>query len=538
MGRILQGLRRRVKHAPTHVKKHLPNTTTATLPSAFASEGLVVEELEASIKRMKFQRDKGQFAAASELDSLLVRWKHETDSTNGVYLYGSVGTGKTMLMDCFHRVVHRTFPLSNARRTHFHDFMIDVHQKMHHYKDMDVVARVLAENEILCFDEFQVTDVADAAILHRLFEALFERGTIVVATSNRAPEELYTNGINREAVFVPFERLLLERCQVVNINAIGQGKDYRVECAEKTAQQELLSVVFAPASDENVTASMEELFQGLADEERGRCSLGQQIQTGDCQSRSGRTVEAPSPVSIPVAMGRELRLDSRVGGVARTSFRSLCEKPVGSADFISLASEFHTLILENVPALSQRYHNETRRFITLIDILYDRDCLLVVSSENSLATLFQDVGGVTLGPDHRVDTDSMMDIAEEEQLLKAHNARRASKIPSSPPRGGGVTTNSRESSGPKQRFCPTEAAKSEIKIIGEGGASGRSTTMLSDNVEWSSTGRVGVSLAELASVEDVAFAFRRALSRLVEMQTPEYRRRNRARRERMRLSQR
>jgi len=266
----------------------------------------------------------------------------------GVYIHGPVGRGKSMLMDLFHAAVD---PVPR-RRVHFHAFMLEIHERLHRRRQLKAeadaigpVARDLAtELRLLCFDEFQVTNIADAMILGRLFAGLLGAGVVMVATSNAAPGELYAGGLQRER-FLPAIALLEARLDVMELEA---GPDYRRD------RIRAMAVYHAPlgaAADRALDRAFAEL-----------------------------TGEAPAgPAEIPV-QGRILRVACAAKGVARASFAELCEAPLGPADFLALARHFHTLVLDGIPSLSAERRNEVRRFVTLIDALYEHRTKLVCSA--------------------------------------------------------------------------------------------------------------------------------------------------------------
>lgn len=280
----------------------------------------------------------------------------------GLYLWGSVGRGKTMLVDLF----HESLPVQRKRRAHFHAFMADVHARIHDWRQkakrgevkgedpIRPVADALAEEAwVLAFDEFAVTDIADAMILGRLFQALFERGVVVVATSNVEPSRLYENGLNR-ALFLPFITLIEQKMQVVRLDA---RTDYRLE---KLAGHQ---VYYAPA-DDAAKSALDGLFEQLT---------------------AGRR---PSPRAIDLG-GRKLEIPFAAGAVARARFEDLCARPLGSVDYLALAREFHTLVLDDIPQLNFALRNETKRFITLIDILYENHVKLIASAAAPVERLYQ-----------------------------------------------------------------------------------------------------------------------------------------------------
>ena len=280
----------------------------------------------------------------------------------GLYVWGSVGRGKTMLMDLFFEAL----PVKRKRRVHFHAFMSDVHERIHHWRQLlkagqvsgddpiAPVAEVLAQEAwVLCFDEFTVTDIADAMILGRLFTALFAHGVVVVATSNVEPDRLYEGGLNR-SLFLPFIGLLQERMDVAKLEA---RTDFRLE---KLAG----SPVFHTPADAAAHEALSVAFRRLSGREHGRPLV--------------LTVKG-HPVEVPQA----------AGGVARFSFEDLCSKPLGAADYLAVAEEFHTVILENIPRMDFERRNEAKRFITLIDALYDSHVKLLASAEAEAPELYR-----------------------------------------------------------------------------------------------------------------------------------------------------
>ncbi len=265
----------------------------------------------------------------------------------GLYLFGGVGRGKSMLMDLFFEGA----PIEPKRRVHFHAFMQEVQSGIQAARSREssdpieeVAEEVGASATLLCFDEFQVTDIADAMILGRLFEALFARGVVTVATSNRPPDDLYKNGLNR-AVFMPFIELLKTR---VDVHELASPTDYRrtMEAGQQTW--------FSPIG---TTARA-----GL-DTAWGRLTVGR----------------VPELASLPVS-GREVVIPATVGDIGRASFRVLCEHPLGPADYLAIAERFRVFFIENVPVLDARQRNEAKRFVTLIDALYEAKVRLYCSA--------------------------------------------------------------------------------------------------------------------------------------------------------------
>lgn len=274
----------------------------------------------------------------------------------GLYIHGGVGRGKSMLMDLF----FASAPVKAKRRVHFHAFMIEVQQRLHAARDLKKpeplapIAEAIAKDAwLLCFDEFHVYTIADAMILGRLFEALFERGVVVVATSNWAPDDLYKDGLQRER-FLPFIAVLKQKLDVLHLDS---GVDYRL------ARMRSLEVYHHPLGTE-ADRALDDAFAQLTDNAKGE------------------------PLTVDVAGGRTLTLQRTALGVARASFEELCQKPLGAADYLALAGSFHTLILQGVPQLNADRHNEARRFMVLVDALYEHKVNLVMSAERPPHALY------------------------------------------------------------------------------------------------------------------------------------------------------
>lgn len=291
----------------------------------------------------------------------MMRFSSNTAAFKGVYLHGSVGRGKTMLMDTF----YESLPASiKKRRVHFHAFMIEVHDYIHSRREEDGIrdgidsalpslAAVIAQRStVLCFDEFHVTDVADAMILGRLFTAIFDMGVAVVCTSNWAPDDLYKGGLQRDR-FIPFIDFLKKNMEVVYLNSTI---DYR---ARKLMES---PVYFQPLN--SVTRNKaEQVFQGLTDGEEPY---------SDLVVVKGRTIEVPVVAN----------------GVARFNFSQLCERPLGAEDYIAIARRYHTIFLEDIPRLGYDRRNEAKRLMTLIDVLYDAKRNVVITADETLDRLY------------------------------------------------------------------------------------------------------------------------------------------------------
>ncbi|KAG0016749.1 hypothetical protein BGZ81_011066 [Podila clonocystis] len=320
----------------------------------------------------------------------------------GLYLYGSVGTGKTMLMDLF----YNSLPRSDKKRIHFHNFMLQLHARLHqlkttthqHSDPIPFLADSLAlESRVLCLDEFQVTDIADAMLLRRLLEELVvNRGVVLVTTSNRHPSELYKNGIQRES-FLPGIAVLEDHCVV---KCLDGGIDYRRE--KKTFFASAKPVDKSKGHGSGQDASKKTTPVTLVDEKRFFWPLGKETQheVHDYFKtiRNGFKVEEKRVAFL----GRELVLPHTAGDIAMCSFDDLCAKSLSAPDYLHLASTIKTLILTDIPKLKPTtlHRNETRRLITLIDALYECQVKLVCSADGPISEIFGGGSGA-----HSADED-------------------------------------------------------------------------------------------------------------------------------------
>lgn len=278
----------------------------------------------------------------------------------GLYLHGGVGRGKSMLMDMFFDAAR--LPGGAKRRVHFHAFMLEVHQRLHAWRQHNreigakendplprIAADLCADTTLLCFDEFQVANVADAMILGRLFTSLLDQGVVMVATSNRAPDDLYRNGLQRER-FLPFIALLKARLDVLHLDG---EVDYRLK---RIAD---MDVYYTP-DDDRAAAALDAAFHRLVDD-----AAGEGV--------------AAEPMLLAV-QGRELAVSAQARGTARFTFEELCARPLGAADYLAIAREFHTVILSKIPAMGPESRDRAARFVTLIDALYEHRVKLVCAA--------------------------------------------------------------------------------------------------------------------------------------------------------------
>ncbi|MCF6302787.1 MAG: AFG1 family ATPase [Devosiaceae bacterium] len=293
---------------------------------------------------------------------LLRRGKRAKEVNKGLYIWGDVGRGKTLLMDLFFEHV----AIEQKKRVHFHEFMDQLHvsigefrqdtrRKKKHFDPIEAaVNEILDDTRLLCFDEFHVTDITNAMLLGRLFEKLFDRGVVVVATSNVPPQKLYHNGLNRQ-LFLPFIDLLVQKSLVLNLDA---KVDYRLE---KLSRQP----VFHFGSKEEVAGALEEQWRVLS---------------GGLASKKGHVQ----------VLGRTIEVNQEAMGTARFTFDALCEAPLGTRDYLAISHAYHTLMIDYVPRFDRDNSNAAKRFIQLIDTLYDRGNKLVAGFEVELAELSDD----------------------------------------------------------------------------------------------------------------------------------------------------
>ena len=336
-----------------------PHQTVAQRYAHLVESGEISEDpaqlrVVAAVDRLNDEiRAKRLARKSSALGWLFARNRKSLEPVKGLYIHGSVGSGKTMLMDLF----FETVPVRRKRRVHFNAFMTDAHDRIQQHRlarkngtakgddPIPPVAAALAEEAwVLCFDEFSVTDIADAMILSRLFSALFANGVVLVATSNVAPDDLYRDGLNR-ALFEPFIGILKRNAEVIGLSA---KNDYRLD---KLAGMPVYQTPLTPQAD----AAMDDAWQAV-------------------------TGGKPAMAETVAVKGRKVAVPRATGDAARFSFADLCEKPLGARDYLAIAGRYSTIFIDHVPVLGEGKRNEAKRFILLVDTLYDRQARLFASA--------------------------------------------------------------------------------------------------------------------------------------------------------------
>ena len=339
------------------------------------------------------QNDKNNFF------SFLFSKKEDVKPTKGLYIYGDVGRGKSMLMDLFYDIAP-----GKKRRVHFHAFMLEIHKEMHEWRYMSAEDRIkkfgtddddpippladslYQESPLLCFDEFQVTDVTDAMILGRLFENMIEKGVILVLTSNRVPNDLYKDGLNR-GLFIPTIDMIKEKMDVVELNG---PTDYRLE------RMKGMEVYHYPLGDK-ATKELSKAFWRLTDHEV------------DDRSEVG-----PEELAV---QGRILRVPIASRGVAVVSFKKMCAAALGSADYLALAWKYHTIIMVGIPELGPENRNEAKRFVTFIDALYENNVKFLCCAAVAPEKLYAEGHGHF---EFQRTVSRLMEMQSKEYLAKGH----------------------------------------------------------------------------------------------------------------------
>jgi cell division protein ZapE len=353
---------------------------------------ILAERYRALVKAGELKPDRAQDAAIrrlSALDTALSRYRPgrtflflRRAPPRGLYLWGDVGRGKSALMDLFFANAR----VAKKQRVHFNAFMTDVHARIHTEREkhgddpIPPVARAIACT-LLCFDEFQVTDVADAMILGRLFRELFALGTVVVATSNTPPSRLYEGGLNRQ-LFLPFIAMLEERLEVIELNGTT---DYRLQ------RMSGLDIYITPLGPE-ADAKMDAAWRRLTDTVRGE------------------------PQALAV-LGRTLRVPQAAKGVARFTFDELCVKPLAAPDYLAVAQHYHTLLIDHIPHLTPEMRDAARRVVVLVDTLYDEGVKLICSAATEPGALYEAGDGVEA---FRRTASRLMEMRSVDYLRRGH----------------------------------------------------------------------------------------------------------------------
>lgn len=372
-------------------------------------------EYHALIEAGELQPDAHQVSAIASLERLhhelieyrprgngLLRWfGGDKPAPKGIYLYGGVGRGKSMLMDLFYAVA----ATPAKRRVHFHEFMLDIHTRLKAWHDLSAheraqhgrrsdgddpippVARQIAnETTLLCFDELQVTDIADAMVLTRLFKELFTLGVIVVATSNRPPDELYKDGLQRQR-FLPFVADIKERLEIIALNGPVDYRYNRLQGAE---------TYYYPVNAET-SDQLSATFFRLTD----------------------RRIEdrAKVPSEELIVQGRRLFVPKAARGVAVFSFKRLCANPLGAADYLAIARAYHTVIMVAIPQFTQENSDQARRFIHLIDALYEHGVKFLCSAAVPLPSLY---AGGDVGFEFERTISRLTEMQSQDYLARGH----------------------------------------------------------------------------------------------------------------------
>ena len=337
-------------------------TTVLACYEALAAAGELKPDPDQRAAAARLTRLQEELEAAPKRGSVLWRMLRKApEPIRGVYLWGGVGRGKSMLMD----LLRDCLDGPAKRRTHFHEFMLEVHQRIRLARETEpgdpippVASAIAGEVRVLLFDEMVVNNTADAAIMSRLFTALLDAGVTLVATSNRPPDDLYKDGLNRE-LFLPFIALLKERLDILPLNG---PTDYRLERLGGKG-------IWHTPNGEKTTAELREIFFRLTD------------------YPPEDSTKVPSE-ELNVGGGRSLHVPKSLKGVAVFSFKRLCGEARGAADYLAIARRFHTVIVVGIPVLGPEMRNEAARFVTLVDALYEHKVKLIAGADAEPADLY------------------------------------------------------------------------------------------------------------------------------------------------------
>lgn len=326
--------------------------------------------------------------------------KQQNRNPRGLYIHGGVGRGKSMIMDLF----FETAPIVAKRRVHFHAFMLEIHSSLHQWRYMSaeerisrhgtdeddpiipLATRIAHDSLLLCFDEFQVTDVTDAMILGRLFSELFDRGVVMVLTSNRLPDALYRDGLNRK-LFLPSIEMIKDRLQVIALNG---PTDYRLE------RMKGMAVYYHPLG-EAATKALSQSFWRLTDHDV-----------------ADRSHVGPEVLKV---QGREITIPVASRGVAVLSFKKMCGAALGAADYLEIAWHYHTVIMVGIPRLGPEMRNEAKRFVTFIDALYENNVKFLCCAEGAPEALYEEGHGHF---EFQRTVSRLLEMQSQEYLAKGH----------------------------------------------------------------------------------------------------------------------